>query len=56
MYIFMRVPLMVATMFMAANPKVMGQFTLPLRLRIAGWIATVVMLVASIGLFASFGR
>ncbi len=50
------VPLMVVTMFMAASPKVMGQFTLPLRLRIVGWIATVVMLVASIGLFATLGR
>ena len=50
------VPLMVVTMFMAANPKVMGQFTLPRRLRIVGWIATVVMLVASIGLFVALGR
>ncbi len=50
------VPLMVVTMFMAANPQVMGQFSLPLRLRIVGWIATVVMLVASIGLFVTLGR
>src|ERR1700757_4013683 len=50
------VPLMVVTMFMGANPKVMGQFTLPLRLRVVGWIATVVMLVASIGLFVTLGR
>jgi NRAMP (natural resistance-associated macrophage protein)-like metal ion transporter len=49
------VPLMVVAMRMAVNPKVMGQFTLPLRLRVVGWIATVVMTVASIGLFATLG-
>jgi NRAMP (natural resistance-associated macrophage protein)-like metal ion transporter len=50
------VPLMVVTLLMAVNPRVMGQFTLPLRLRVWGWIATVAMLVASIGLFATLGR
>jgi Mn2+/Fe2+ NRAMP family transporter len=50
------VPLMVVTMLMAVHPKVMGQFTLPLTLRVLGWIATVVMLLASIGLFATLGR
>jgi NRAMP (natural resistance-associated macrophage protein)-like metal ion transporter len=49
------VPLMVVTMRMAVNPKVMRQFTIPLRLRVVGWIATVVMMVASIGLFATLG-
>ena len=29
----------------------MGRFTLPLYLRIGGWIATAVMLVASLGMF-----
>jgi NRAMP (natural resistance-associated macrophage protein)-like metal ion transporter len=50
------VPLMVVTLLMAVNPRVMGKFTLPLRLRVLGWIATVAMLVASIGLFATLGR
>jgi Mn2+/Fe2+ NRAMP family transporter len=50
------VPLMVVTMRMAANRKVMGQFTLPPYLRVMGWVATAVMLAASIGLFSSFGR
>lgn len=45
------VPLMVVTMLMSANPKVMGQFLLPLPLKIGGWTATVVMLLSSIGLF-----
>jgi NRAMP (natural resistance-associated macrophage protein)-like metal ion transporter len=50
------VPLMVVTMFMAVNPKVMGQFTLPRGLKAVGWIATLVMLAASIGLFATLGK
>jgi NRAMP (natural resistance-associated macrophage protein)-like metal ion transporter len=49
-------PLMVVTMLMSANPKAMGQFTLPPYLRVVGWIATLVMLAASIGLFATLGR
>jgi NRAMP (natural resistance-associated macrophage protein)-like metal ion transporter len=49
-------PLMVVTMLMAENRRVMGQFTLPRALRIVGWVATAVMLAASIGLFATLGR
>jgi Mn2+/Fe2+ NRAMP family transporter len=49
-------PLMVVTMLMSANRKVMGQFTLPRGLRAVGWIATLVMLAASIGLFATLGK
>jgi Mn2+/Fe2+ NRAMP family transporter len=50
------VPLMIVTMRMAANRKVMGEFTLPPYLRIMGWVATAVMLAAAIGLFSSFGK
>jgi NRAMP (natural resistance-associated macrophage protein)-like metal ion transporter len=50
------VPLMVVTMLMAVNPKVMGQFTLPRGLKAVGWIATLVMLAASVGLFATLGK
>jgi Mn2+/Fe2+ NRAMP family transporter len=50
------VPLMVVTMRMAANQKVMGKFTLPPYLRVMGWIATAVMAAASVGLFATFGK
>jgi NRAMP (natural resistance-associated macrophage protein)-like metal ion transporter len=49
-------PLMVVTMLMAGNRRVMRQFTLPRSLRIVGWVATAVMLAASIGLFATLGR
>lgn len=47
------VPLLIVIMLMAANSKVMGQFTIPMWLRVTGWIATSVMLAASIGLFAT---
>jgi NRAMP (natural resistance-associated macrophage protein)-like metal ion transporter len=47
-------PVMVVIMLMATNPKVMGQFTLSRRLRITGWLATAVMLLAAIGLFATW--
>ena len=50
------VPLMVVTMRMAMNRKVMGKFTLPPYLRVVGWIATLVMLAGSIGLFATLGK
>ncbi len=45
------VPVMVLMMILTRNAKVMGRFTLPLYLRIGGWIATAVMLVASLGMF-----
>jgi NRAMP (natural resistance-associated macrophage protein)-like metal ion transporter len=50
------VPLMIITMRMAANRKVMGEFMLPPYLRIMGWIATAVMAAASVGLFSTFGK
>ena len=49
------VPLMVVMMFMATNPQVMGNFTLSRSLRILGWLATAMMLAASIGLLFSGG-
>jgi NRAMP (natural resistance-associated macrophage protein)-like metal ion transporter len=50
------VPLMIVTMRMAANRKVMGEFTLPPYLRVMGWVATAVMAAASVGLFSTFGK
>jgi NRAMP (natural resistance-associated macrophage protein)-like metal ion transporter len=50
------VPLMIVTMRMAANRKVMGEFPLPPYLRVMGWVATAVMLAASIGLFSTLRR
>ncbi len=37
------VPIMVLTMTMAQQPRVMGRFTLPPTLRFLGWLATLVM-------------
>lgn len=47
------VPVMVLMMFLTRNRRVMGEFTLPLYLWLGGWIATVVMLVAALGMFAT---
>jgi len=46
-------PLMVVIMLMTSNRKVMGKFTLPIGLKIFGWIATATMFLASIGLLAT---
>jgi Mn2+/Fe2+ NRAMP family transporter len=45
-------PVMAIMMMLAANRDVMGKFILPLYLHIAGWFATAVMLLASLGLVA----
>jgi NRAMP (natural resistance-associated macrophage protein)-like metal ion transporter len=44
------VPVMSLMMVLTQNAKVMGKFILPLYLRIGGWIATAVMLIASLGM------
>ena len=48
------IPIMVVVMLMVGNPKVMGRFTmLPGLLRNLGWTATVVMFMATAGMFAT---
>ncbi len=49
------VPIMVMIMLMASRKKVMGQFALRPLLRAFGWLATAVMAVAAIGMFATWG-
>ncbi len=44
------VPLMFVMMLLSCRKKVMGNFTLPLSLRIGGWITTIVMGLAVIGM------
>lgn len=44
-------PVMAVIMHMASSKKVMGKFTLPLVLRVVGWMSTAVMLFASFGVF-----
>jgi Mn2+/Fe2+ NRAMP family transporter len=44
-------PLMAVIMIMASSKKVMGQFAIPLPLKLMGWIATTVMMCACVGVF-----
>ncbi len=48
------VPLMVAMMIMTMQPKVMGQFTLPRRLWVMGWLSTAAMAFAVAVMFATW--
>jgi Mn2+/Fe2+ NRAMP family transporter len=47
---------MVLMMLMGSNRKVMGDFRLSPGLRLVGWFSTLVMAVAAIGLFATWGE
>jgi NRAMP (natural resistance-associated macrophage protein)-like metal ion transporter len=47
-------PLMAVIMFMASNRKVMGPLVIPQYLRVVGWLATAVMLCASMGVFVTW--
>ncbi len=47
------VPVMVMTMLIGARKTVMGQFALPLYLKLIGWAATAVMALAAVGMFAT---
>jgi len=50
------VPIMIVMMIMASNPKIMGQFVIPRVLKIVGWIATVLMAIAAVVMFATMGK
>jgi NRAMP (natural resistance-associated macrophage protein)-like metal ion transporter len=50
------VPVMVLMMLLTRNKKVMGKFTLPPYLLVCGWVATAVMLAASLGMFLTLRR
>jgi Mn2+/Fe2+ NRAMP family transporter len=50
------VPLMVVIMFLAAKRPVMGKFTISPRLKIVGWLATLVMAIAVVVMFATWGN
>ncbi|MGC1583262.1 MAG: divalent metal cation transporter, partial [Candidatus Acidiferrales bacterium] len=47
------VPLMVMLMIMSANEAIVGKFSLSRYLRVAGWIATTVMFLASAAFIVS---
>jgi Mn2+/Fe2+ NRAMP family transporter len=44
------VPVMAAMMLITTNPKIMGKFTITGPLRVIGWLATVTMAAAAIGM------
>ena len=46
-------PVMALMMLMTSNRRIMGQFTLPLYLQIAGWIGTIAMFAASLAFLIS---
>jgi len=45
-------PVMAVIMVIAGSKRIMGEFTLPVPMLIMGWAATLIMLAASVGLFA----
>ena len=49
------VPIMVMIMLMASRNKVMGQFALRPLLKVFGWLATAMMALAAVGMFATWG-
>ena len=49
----MAAPIIVVMMKLATNPAVMAQFTLPLWMRMIGWMTAVVMALCVVGLFAT---
>jgi NRAMP (natural resistance-associated macrophage protein)-like metal ion transporter len=50
------VPVMVMVMRLASRRAAMGDFVLPWPLKIVGWLATLVMAAAAVGMFATMGR
>jgi NRAMP (natural resistance-associated macrophage protein)-like metal ion transporter len=49
-------PLMVMMMILTSNPKVVGEFKLPFPLKFVGWVATIVMILASSAFLWSVAR
>ncbi len=50
------VPVMAMMMHLSSHRAAMGDFKLPLGLKIVGWLATAVMAAAAFGLFATWGQ
>ncbi len=49
-------PVMCFMMLMASNPKIIGKLHLPVYLRVVGWAATGIMVLAAIGMFLTSGK
>ena len=50
------VPIMAVMMLMAVRPEIMGRFTIKRRLKVLGWLATLIMALAVAAMFFSLGR
>jgi NRAMP (natural resistance-associated macrophage protein)-like metal ion transporter len=50
------VPIMAVMMLMAVRPEIMGRFTVKRRLKILGWLATLIMALAVAAMFFALGR
>ncbi|MCU6435283.1 divalent metal cation transporter [Undibacterium sp. Jales W-56] len=50
------VPIMAVMMLLASNAKVMGRFTIGQKLKILGWACTIVMSVAVVAMFLTYGK
>lgn len=50
------IPIMAVMMLMAARADIMGQFVISRRLKVLGWLCTVVMAIAVIAMFWSLGH
>ena len=48
------VPIMAVMMLIAARPEVMGPFVITRRLKVLGWLATLVMLLAVVAMFMTW--
>ena len=49
-------PILAVMMRLGASRAVMGPFVFPRRLRVTGWVTTVVMGLAAVGMFATLGK
>jgi NRAMP (natural resistance-associated macrophage protein)-like metal ion transporter len=47
------VPVMIVVMLLSANRKVMGEFSIPILLKIIGWVATAAMFLATVAMFVT---
>ncbi len=50
------VPIMAVMMLMAVRPEIMGRFTIKRRLKVLGWLATLMMALAVAAMFFALGR
>jgi len=47
---------MIVLMLLSANRRVMGEFSIPILLKIIGWVATATMFLATVAMFVTLRR